>query len=107
MAALLVVQSPPLSARQRDVVKTDWAALTELLAKDHSPVNTFRFWLLDGDEFAATLLRIDADGIVVRVNKSTKRWATIGSEAKLPRVQVVALCRSSETNSFPEYRVLP
>lgn len=85
MAAILAAPSAPAA---ESAIKTTWSGFQQQATRQKLSSRAARISLDTGGEFKATFLRAEDDGLVVRANKQTRRWATSRGEAKIPRDSV-------------------
>ncbi len=85
--AILMANCPSVAV-ERPSVTTDWAGFREQVAQRKLRNRSVRIVLASGSEIKATLTRVEENGIMVRLNRATKQWATGKEEAVLPRQAV-------------------
>ena len=83
VAVLLMGQN--VFAAEPSVTKTDWAGFQERVGTLKLKGYKALILLDTGNDISAYVLRVEANGLVVRRNRVTKQWATTQDEAILPQ----------------------
>jgi hypothetical protein len=89
----LVMTTQLAAAGESAVIKTDWQGFQQATKVRKFKDRTVRITLTAGGEVKTALIRVEPNGIVVQVNKSTRQWASASGkeEALVPREAVASV----------------
>jgi hypothetical protein len=90
LLAIFLVTQPGLGARP-DPVKTDWSGFRQQVSARNLLNRSVRIKLSTGGEITTTLIRADANGLLVNKTKHTEQWASSRDHALVPREQVTGV----------------
>jgi len=78
----------PLGAGERELIKTDWNGFRQQVSVRKLSDRKVRIQLAGGGEIKTRLIETTGDGVVLRANRATARWATGKKLAFIPRDQI-------------------
>ena len=89
LVVLLVVQV--ISAEEVARIKTDWSGFQQQVARRTLDNRKARVSLSTGETLNTFVFSTSDDGLVVQTDRYTRRWATKGGKALVPRTIIIGV----------------